>query len=109
MRYEGAKCEYLDTKAHCQAEGIIFVPMVLEASAGGWGPEARKIWTRLAKHQGQATGESESFCANQLLQNLGITLHKENARAILRRAPRTVGDTSRLSAGVTLAAAAAAA
>ena len=110
MRYEGLKSDHLDTKSHCESEGITFVPMVVEASGGSWGPEARKIWSRLAKHQAQATGESQSFVANQLLQNMGITLHRENARAVLRRAPRAWADpgVNRLSAAVTLAAAAAA-
>ena len=33
------------------------------------------------------TGEPESLVANHILQSLCLTLHRENARAILRRLP----------------------
>ena len=39
----------------------------------------------LAKTKASCTGELESAVACQLLQTLGLILHKENARAILRR------------------------
>ena len=84
-RYEDFKCSHLDTKEACQAEGITFVPMVVEAVGGGWGSEACTVWTELAKTSALASGELPSCAAVHLLQSLSITLHRENARAVLRR------------------------
>ena len=44
-----------------------------------------KVWSELAKTKALCTGESESTVAEQLYQSLGLILHRENARAILRR------------------------
>ena len=46
-----------------------------------------KTWNELAKHKCLIIGESESTVAVQLLQNLGLILHRENARAIMQRFP----------------------
>ena len=77
----------MSTKSQCQQSGLTFIPMIMEASGGGWGRQARQVWSELAKKHATATGELGSdrdsyFC---LLQRLSIILHRENARAILRR------------------------
>ena len=59
--------------------------MVMEASGGGWGPQAHLVWAELAKYKSIATGEPEATTESQLLQNLSCILHHENARAIMRR------------------------
>ena len=107
LRYEDAKCSHMDTKAHCAAEGITFVPMVVDAVGGGWGPEAQRVWGELAKSQALAAGESSSTTGPRLLQSLAIVLHRENARAVLRRSPRPSDPTSLRRAAATLAGAAA--
>ena len=84
-QYEDWKCSYLDTKTSCEAEGMSFIPMVMEACGGSWGPEAHKVWTEIAKTTAQATGEPESTVAARIFQNTGFILHRENARAIVRR------------------------
>jgi len=86
-RYEDFKCMHLDTKVQCQGQGINFLPMVIEAVGGGWGAVARSVWTELAKSSALATGEltTESASAIMLHQRLSMTLHRENARACLRR------------------------
>ena len=63
------------------------MPLVVEAVGGGWGKEARKIWSELAKSMALAQGElaSNSECGASLVQRLSIMLHKENVRAVLRR------------------------
>ena len=45
------------------------------------------MWTELAKKTALANGEfeSESSSAVSLLQKLSLTLHRENARAVVRR------------------------
>ncbi len=86
-RYEDHKCIHQDTKAQCQSQGITFVPMVMEAVGGGWGRVARGVWSELAKSSALAMGElqTEQSCAAMLRQRLSMTLHRENARACLRR------------------------
>ena len=88
LKYEDFKCTYKDTKQLCSDEGVAFVPMVLEATGGHWGKQARAVWTELAKASALASGELASFSAVHLQQKLGFVLHKENARAILRRLAR---------------------
>ena len=86
-RYEGYKCSHNDTQADCQAQGISFIPMIVEAVGGGWGKMARCVWSELAKNSVLASGElaTEDTSATMLLQRLSMTLHRENARACLRR------------------------
>ena len=83
--YEDFKCSYKDTKSSCHEEGVTFIPIICEADGGGWGPEANRVWSSLAQQKSVLTGESNSIIASRLLQSLGIILHRENARAILRR------------------------
>ena len=86
-RYEDFKCSHKDTRAECLAQGISFIPMVVEAVGGGWGKMARCVWSELAKTSALANGELETntTCAIMLQQRLAMTLHRENARACLQR------------------------
>jgi len=86
QRYEDFKCSHNDTRVECEAQGITFIPMIMEAVGGGWGKMARCVWSELAKTSALASGElaTESTCATLLLQRLSMTLHRENARACLR-------------------------
>ena len=86
-RYEDFKCSYKDTRTQCEAQGITFIPMIMEAVGGGWGKMARCVWTELAKTSALASGElaTDSTCAILLQQRLSMTFHRENARACLRR------------------------
>ena len=83
--YEVFKRTHLDTEAACQDEGLNFIPLICEADGGGWGPAAHSVWSELAKYKSVLTGERSSTIATYMLQSLGLILHKENARAILRR------------------------
>jgi hypothetical protein len=87
LAYEDFKREHLNTQQLCQQEGITFIPMIAEADGGGWGPEAHKVFCELAKLKSSMTGEPESLVANHTLQSLCLILHRENARAIIRRRP----------------------
>jgi len=86
-KYEDSKCSHKDTKNMCLAQGITFIPMIIEAVGGGWCQTARGVWSELAKSTALATGELETTntCAVMLLQRLSMTLHRENARACLKR------------------------
>ena len=87
--YEELKRSHMDTEAICQEEGITFIPMVCEADGGSWGPAAHQVWSELAKYKSVLTGEHSSIIATRILQSLGLILHRENARSILRRPPRS--------------------
>ena len=82
--YAARKRAHLNTQALCMAEGLQFVPLVVEA-AGGWAPAARRAWKELGEQLSAGTGDPTSETAEQLLQALAVTLQRENARAVLRR------------------------
>ena len=86
--YEDFKRTHLNTEIICREEGISFIPVVCEADGGGWGPAAHRVWSELAKYKSIMTGEQVSIIVGRLLQSLSLVLHRENARAILRRSPR---------------------
>ena len=83
--YEDFKRSHLNTQRLCTAEGLIFTPMVVEAVGGSWGPAAHSVFTGLAKAKSLITGEPVDMLLSQLRQHLGVVLHRENARAILKR------------------------
>ena len=83
--YEDFKRTHLNTEASCSAEGFGFTPVVCEAVGGGWGPAANKIFCELAKEKSILTGEPADRFETQLHQGLSVTLHRGNARAILKR------------------------
>ena len=89
-RYEDFKCSHRDTRTECQSQGFTFIPMVMEAVGGGWGKMARSVWSELAKSSALSAGEfqTEHSCAIMLRQRLSMTLHRENARACLKRFPQ---------------------
>ena len=69
---------------------MAFITMVVETDGGGWGTEAAKAWSELAKTHSLASGELRTTVLSQLLGSLSIILHQENARAILRRTPQSL-------------------
>ena len=93
MDYEDYKRSYQDTERKCSEEGISFIPLICEADGGGWGPAAYQVWSEIAKHKSNLTGELRSVTATRLAQSLSVILHRENARAIIRRArPHILAD-----------------
>ena len=92
--YEDFKREHNTTESDCQTQGIKFVPVVAEAVGGSWGPAADKVFAQLAKFKTSMSGERSSQVLSSLYQNLGIILHRENARAVLRRSSAFDSNTS---------------
>ena len=91
LLYEDFKRSHLNTDSKCREEGISFIPIVCEADGGGWGPVAHGVWSELAKRKAIVAGERDSIIVSRLLQSLGLILHRENARSILRHLPRNMG------------------
>ena len=86
--YENYKITYLKTAETCAENGITFVPMVIEAYSGGWGPAATKVWRRLGRAISLISGESSAVEALRVKQNLGLAIKRKTARAVLRRFPQ---------------------
>ena len=85
LSYEAFKRTHKGTEAACSAEGLGFTPMVMEAVGGAWGPSATSVLAELAKVKSLYTGESQDRVQQQLLECLSVILHRENARAVLKR------------------------
>ena len=85
--YEDFKRSHLDTERLCNEGGFNFTPVVCEALGGRWGPSAVKIFNELAKSKSMITGEPVALLRKQLYQSLGVILHRENARAVVKRMP----------------------
>jgi hypothetical protein len=83
-RYEDHKRQHLDTGHQCEAAGFAFVPMVLEAHAGVWSPTARGTLDWIARQSATARDEAVHTCTLRIAQRTSCTLHRENARAVLR-------------------------
>ena len=98
ISYENFKNSFLETATHCASEGIQFIPMVVEAHSGAWGPNATKVWLRLGKAISLMSGESVALEALRARQNLGLILHRETARAILRRSLAVADSRARILA-----------
>ena len=85
QRYEKLKREYKQTEQSCSSAGFRFVHMVLEAHAGGWGPSARVVLDWLAQQVAAAQHIEPHAASLKIAQRLSCVLHRENARAVLRR------------------------
>ncbi len=96
-RYERLKREFQRTDEQCEAAGFKFVPLVVEAHSGGWSGSARGCLGWLSQQVAAVSNSDPDGVALRMAQRISITLHRENARAILRRSAE-VGDASVRSA-----------
>ena len=85
--YEEFKRQHLDTAKQCQDQGIAFEPFVLEAHGGGFGAIARRACSRVARAGAARAGDEVEVQATSLLRCISVSIHRENARAVLRRLP----------------------
>ena len=93
--YEASKRAFLQTEAQCAEQGLSFTPMVMEAHGGSWGPAAKQALKVIAKELANVTGLSVSEATTTIAQRLSTTLHRANARAIVRRlVPVAPAETS---------------
>ena len=88
---EFRKNAFLETASQCTKGGFSFCPLVLEAVGGGWSDALRSVVAWIAsesRRSGPIDGSDASF---KIAQRISCTLHRENARAILKRAPEPLG------------------
>ena len=77
--------ETVTTEELCTGAGLSFVPMVIESHSGGWGKTARQTLDTIAKHVSACWRGEAEVESLRIAQRLSCSLHRENARAILRR------------------------
>ena len=85
VEYENTKRNYLSTAAQCEERGLQFLPIVIEAHGGSWGPTAKEAFKVLCRENANFNGIDTSTASSDFAQRMSITLERENARAILRR------------------------
>ena len=76
-----------DTASQCSHAGIHFCPLVLEAVGGGWSEALRSVVSWIASESNRNSSVSHSDTSFKIAQRISCALHRENARAILKRAP----------------------
>ena len=86
-RYEDMTRSYQDTAAECQRQGLTFLPFVVEAHGGGFGPMARRAVAHIAKAGAATEGEEVERQAANTVRRMSCSVHRQNARAVLRRFP----------------------
>ena len=83
--YDEHKRQYLNTQVECRNEGFDFWPFIVEAYGGGLSIGARRVVAHIAKAWAAREGEEIGAQASELLRRISISVHRENARAVLRR------------------------
>jgi hypothetical protein len=92
QQYEKTKREYKDTHRLCSEAGFLFVPMVVEAHAGGLSKTSRAMLEWIAAQAAAVHHECPSKVSLKIAQRISCVLHRENARAVLRRTPVVVSN-----------------
>ena len=70
----------------CSAEGICFLPVVVE-TFGGWHLDAIEVINKLSRQLASHTGGDSDEVSRHLFQRLGILLARGNSALILNRMP----------------------
>ena len=97
--YEAHKRQYKGTEDACRTQGIRFTPMVLEAHGGGWSPTFRGTVDMIARSAANAHHENHAKVSLRIAQRISCSLHRENARAIMRRMADVPGVAAVQGAG----------
>ena len=82
--YARHKESYLDTAAACAAQGVRFVPLVVETT-GHWEAAAGRVLKQIAGAVAARTGSEPGPVHDALLQELSVVVRSCRARAALRR------------------------
>ena len=75
----------------CSANGVRFVPMVLE-STGAWEPSAAKVLLQLSRAVAARTRGDAMVLHSDLLQEMCVLARGHRARAILRKRAELVAE-----------------
>ena len=94
QRYEHLKRSFKNTAQSCETQGFNFVPMVFEAHGGGWSPLARATLDWISRNQASCHNDDSAAVSLKIAQRISCTLHRENARAVMRRVALAPGSPS---------------
>ncbi len=67
--------------------------MILEAHGGGWSFSARRVPTRVAKGIAAVWREGDEVASLRIAQRIPVSLHRENARGVLKRVARALPES----------------
>ena len=84
---ESRKRAFLNTASQCAQAGISFCPLVIEAVGGGWSDFLRSVVAWIASESNRCSPVRHSDASFKIAKRISCTLHMENGRAILKRAP----------------------
>ena len=93
---ETRKNSFQNTASQMAAFGATFRPLVLEACGGG-GPKPCVRLSRGFPRAPRVASDTPRDVSLRIAQRISCTLHRENARAILRRPPEAVNGSSGLT------------
>ena len=82
--YADVKRAHQDTASVCQAQGVRFLPLVVETT-GAWEPEAASVLQHISRAAAARESADPAALHGELLQELSITVRSFRARAVLRR------------------------
>ena len=88
---ETRKRAFLDTASQCSHAGITCCPLVIEAVRGGLSEALRSVVSWIASESNRNSSINHSDTSFKIAQRISCALHRENARAILKRAPEQTG------------------
>ena len=83
--YEQHKREDCNTEAQCTAEGFMLLPFIVEAHSGAFGADAKKLLRQMGHRFASSSGGNVGSKVSELAMRIQATLHRETARAVLRR------------------------
>ncbi|CAE7825341.1 unnamed protein product [Symbiodinium sp. CCMP2456] len=81
--YARHKEDHLGTAAACQAQGVQFVPLVVDTT-GHWEAGAGRVLKQVAGAVAARSGAEPGPLYDSLLQELSVVVHSFRARAVLR-------------------------
>jgi hypothetical protein len=90
--YEAYKETYQNTGQQCREQGFEFQPLVVETHGGGWSFVLRRLVGDVAKRQREVSLDGQGEASLRIAQRLSVSIHAENARAILQRTPCPEGE-----------------
>ena len=83
---------FLNTASECAQAGISFCSLFIEAVGGGWSDALLSVVSWIASESNRCSPVRRS--SFKIAQRISRALHRENARAILKRAPEQTGTHS---------------
>ena len=82
--YDYRKRHHLDTEAACAAQGVQFIPLVMETT-GTWSLQASKFLKQFATVVASRLCKDRDSVLQEILQGAVVAVRRVNTRAVLKR------------------------